>query len=81
MVPSLTELPFREAWAGLRPATRDLMPVIGCSPSVANVIWSTGHYRSGILLSALTGEVVADVVAGRVPSINLAPFSPARFTS
>jgi len=81
MVPSLAELPFREAWAGLRPATKDLLPVIGRSPSVANVIWSSGHYRSGILLSALTGEVVADLVAGRAPSIDLAPFSPARFTS
>jgi glycine oxidase len=79
MVPSLAELPFREAWAGLRPATTDLLPVIGHSPSVANVIWSTGHYRSGILLSALTGEVVADLVGGRTPSIDLAPFSPARF--
>ena len=81
MVPSLADLPFREAWAGLRPATRDLLPVLGYSPSVANVIWSTGHYRSGILLSALTGEVVADLVAGRTPSIDLAPFSPARFTT
>jgi glycine oxidase len=80
MVPSLAELPFREAWAGLRPATKDLLPVIGRSPSVANVIWSTGHYRSGILLSALTGEVVADLVAGRAPAIDLAPFSAARFT-
>ena len=79
MVPSLADLPFREAWAGLRPATRDLLPVLGYSPSVANVIWSTGHYRSGILLSALTGEVVADLVAGRTPSIDLAPFSPTRF--
>jgi glycine oxidase len=80
MVPALGDLPFREAWAGLRPAARDLLPVIGYSPSVANVIWSTGHYRSGILLSAITGEVVADLVAGRIPSIDLAPFSPARFT-
>jgi glycine oxidase len=79
MVPSLGELSFREAWAGLRPATRDLLPVIGHSPSVANVIWSTGHYRSGILLSAITGEVIADLVAGRKPSVDLAPFSPARF--
>ena len=80
MVPSLAELPFREAWAGLRPATKDLLPVLGPSPSISNVIWSTGHYRSGILLSALTGEVIADLVAGRKPSIDLAPFSPARFT-
>jgi glycine oxidase len=81
MVPALAELPFREAWAGLRPATKDLLPVIGPSPSVTNVIWATGHYRSGILLSALTGEVVADLVAGRAPSIDLAPFSPARFAA
>ena len=81
MVPALADLPFREAWAGLRPATRDLLPVLGRSPTVANVIWATGHYRSGILLSALTGEVVADLAAGRVPSIDLEPFSPARFTS
>jgi glycine oxidase len=79
MVPGLADLPLREFWAGLRPATRDLLPVLGHSPSVPNVIWSTGHYRSGILLSALTGEVIADLVAGRSPSIDLAPFSPARF--
>ncbi len=79
MVPALAEIPFREAWAGLRPATRDLLPVLGYSPSVANVIWSTGHYRSGILLSAITGELIADLVAGRQPSIDLAPFSPERF--
>jgi glycine oxidase len=79
MLPGLADLPFREAWAGLRPATRDLLPVLGYSPSVANVVWAAGHYRSGILLSALTGEVIADLVAGRPPSIDLAPFSPARF--
>ncbi len=81
MVPALADIPLREAWAGLRPATRDLLPVIGYSQSVANVIWATGHYRSGILLSALTGEVVADLVAGRSPAIDLAPFSSARFSA
>lgn len=79
MVPVLAEIPFREAWAGLRPATRDLLPVLGYSPSIANVVWATGHYRSGILLSAITGEIIADLIAGRPPSIDLAPFSPGRF--
>ncbi|MBE3603528.1 glycine oxidase ThiO [bacterium] len=79
MAPAIGELRFREAWAGLRPATRDLLPVLGPSPSVPNVIWATGHYRSGILLSALTGETIADLVAGRKPPIDLAPFSAARF--
>lgn len=81
MVPTLGDLPLRETWAGLRPAARDLLPVIGHSPSVPNVIWATGHYRSGILLSALTGEVVADLIAGRPPSIDLAPYSPRRFAA
>ncbi len=79
LVPSLSELPFREAWAGLRPATDDLLPVIGASPSVPNVLYACGHFRSGILLSSLTGEVIADLVKGRVPKVDLAPFAPMRF--
>jgi glycine oxidase len=72
---------LREAWAGLRPAAPDMMPVLGASPSLPNVFYATGHFRSGILLSALTGEIIADLVRGRTPSIDLGPFSPARFSS
>jgi glycine oxidase len=79
MVPSIASIPFREAWAGLRPASDDLLPVLGPSPTVGGVLYAAGHFRSGILLSALTGEVIADLVKGRKPSIELAPFSPARF--
>jgi len=79
MVPSIASIPFREAWAGLRPASDDLLPVLGPSPTVAGVLYAAGHFGSGILLSALTGEVIADLVKGRVPTIDLAPFSPARF--
>jgi glycine oxidase len=79
LAPSLAEIPFREAWAGLRPATDDLLPVIGPSPSVANVLYAAGHFRSGILLSALTGELIADLVKGRKPALDLDPFAPARF--
>jgi glycine oxidase len=79
MVPSIASIPFREAWAGLRPASDDLLPVLGPSPTVANVMYAAGHFRSGILLSAVTGEMIADLVKGRAPSIDLAAFSPARF--
>jgi glycine oxidase len=79
MVPSIASIPFREAWAGLRPASDDLLPVLGPSPTVANVLYAAGHFRSGILLSALTGEMIADLVKQRTPSIDLTPFSPARF--
>lgn len=81
LVPSLSPTAFREAWAGLRPATDDLMPVIGPSPTVANVLYASGHFRSGIMLSALTGELIADLAMGRKPSVELAPFLPQRFRS
>src|SRR5262249_12564428 len=60
MMPGLGEIPFREAWAGLRPATKDFLPVLGASPSTPGLFFATGHFRSGILLSAITGEVMAD---------------------
>ena len=79
IVPTLGAAAFREAWAGLRPATRDLLPVLGFSPSVSNVLWAAGHFRSGILLSAITGEIIADLVKGRRPAVELSAFSAARF--
>ena len=79
IVPALGAAAFREAWAGLRPATCDLLPVLGFSPSVSNVLWAAGHFRSGILLSAITGEIIADLVKGRRPSVELGAFSAARF--
>lgn len=79
IVPTLGAAAFREAWAGLRPATRDLLPVLGFSPSVSNVLWAAGHFRSGILLSAITGEIIADLIKGRRPAAELGAFSAARF--
>jgi DNA-binding NarL/FixJ family response regulator len=43
------------------------------------LLYATAHFRSGILLSAITGEIVADLIQSRKPSIEIAPFSPARF--
>jgi glycine oxidase len=81
MMPALGELPLREAWAGLRPATRDFLPVLGPSPTMPGFLYATGHFRSGILLSAITGEIIADLIHTRNPSIDLTPFSPNRFAS
>ena len=81
MTPGFSGLPLREVWSGLRPATRDFLPVLGPSLSMPNFFYATGHFRSGILLSGITGEIIADLVQGRKPSIglDLAPFSPSRF--
>jgi len=70
---------FREAWAGLRPATKDFLPVIGPSPSIGGLLYASGHYRNGILLSALTAAAISAMVMGRKLEHDLSLFSPARF--
>ncbi len=80
MLPALSALRFREAWAGLRPATSDFLPVLGPSPSIPGLYYATGHYRSGILLAAITGRVIAAMLTGGKPETDIAPFSPLRFS-
>ena len=49
--------------AGLRPGTPDNLPVIGPG-DLRGLVWATGHWRNGVLLAPLTGEVVAELLAG-----------------
>jgi len=77
LMPALGKLPMVTSWAGLRPATPDRLPYIGRGP-VEGLIVATGHYRNGILLAPITAEVVADLLAGQRPSIDLTPFDPMR---
>jgi glycine oxidase len=78
LVPDLRELELAEAAAGLRPATPDGFPAIGRGPA-AGLIWGTGAFRHGILLSPVVAEAVADIVAGVHPGGLVAPFTPERF--
>ena len=56
LVPGVSELVLDELSAGLRPGTPDNLPVIGPG-AVAGLHWATGHYRNGILLAPITGEL------------------------
>lgn len=67
---------LRAAWAGLRPATPSQLPYLGRHPGRMELILACGHYRNGILLAPLTGRIVADLVAGRDPCVDLAPYLP-----
>ena len=69
--------PQVEAWAGLRPATADSLPMLG--PLSPGQFIATGHFRNGILLAPATAAVMADLIEGRSPAIDVAPFSPVRF--
>jgi D-amino-acid dehydrogenase len=68
-----------EEWYGWRPMTPDDLPLLGRVPGCANLTLATGHGMLGVSLSAVTGRIVSEVVAGTPPSFDLAPFDPARF--
>ncbi len=80
LAPMLRKSAVEALWAGLRPKTPDGQPILGAAPNWENVTLATGHNSVGVLLSAITGQSVAEFVAtGRSPGV-IAPFAPARFT-
>jgi glycine oxidase len=66
-------------WAGIRPATPDMLPIIGADPSDPRLIYACGHSKNGILLAPATAVAVAALATGARPSADLAPFSIRRF--
>jgi D-amino-acid dehydrogenase len=66
-------------WMGHRPSMPDSLPVIGPSRATPDVIYAFGHGHVGMTCAPMTGRVVADIVAGRKPSIDISPFNPQRF--
>jgi len=64
LLPDVAEMELIEAAAGLRPGTPDNLPLIGPG-ALEGLVLACGHYRNGILLAPLTGDAVADVVAGK----------------
>ncbi|MCI0660330.1 MAG: glycine oxidase ThiO [Acidobacteria bacterium] len=79
MLPCISGLAITETWAGLRPRSSDELPIIGQDPSVSGLIYATGHYRNGILLAPITAKIISELMIKGESSINLAPFSVARF--
>jgi glycine oxidase len=77
-VPAVEELPIDEMWVGHRPGSRDDAPILGSSP-VAGLVYATGHYRNGILLTPVTADAVARLILdGEVDPV-IAPFGIERF--
>ena len=77
-LPGLTGSVTRE-WLGYRPTTPDSLPVIGRSPHCDAVFYAFGHQHLGLTLGPLTGRLVAALVAGRQPGLDLAPYRAERF--
>ena len=79
LYPGLEAAEFTRTWSGFRPGTPDGRPILGPDPDVSGLWYATGHGRNGILLAALSGELLAQLYDGESPDIDLSPIDPARF--
>jgi D-amino-acid dehydrogenase len=66
-------------WMGFRPSLPDSLPAIGPVPGHPGVICAFGHGHLGLTQSTATAEIVADLLTGRAPPLDLRPFAPERF--
>jgi glycine oxidase len=81
LVPQSWTASLKAAKVGLRPGTPDDLPIIGRSSVLPTLVYATGHYRNGVLLSPLTAKLVADAVLDDVVDPMLEWTSPRRFGS
>jgi D-amino-acid dehydrogenase len=79
LYPGLAAEGERSVWMGHRPSLPDSLPVIGRSTRSADVIYAFGHGHLGLTGAPFTGQLVAELVAGRPTAIDVAPFAPERF--
>ncbi len=78
LVPTLSDAQIIETWAGLRPDSPDHLPILGPT-DLGGLLMATGHFRSGILLTPVTGRLIRDWIVERRASFDVERFSPLRF--
>jgi D-amino-acid dehydrogenase len=78
LFPGSGDLPAASFWSGLRPMTPDSTPVIGAT-RYPNLYLNTGHGTLGWTMACGSGRVIADIVSGRTPDIDVADLSLSRY--
>lgn len=74
LVPALAEATVERHWAGLRPGAPAGVPYIGEHPEVAGLFINAGHYRNGLVLGPASAHLLADLILGRTPIVDPAPY-------
>lgn len=77
LLPQLDD--YDAEWTGFRPSMPDSMPVIGPSAKDKDVFYAFGHGHLGVTLSGITGGIIADLISGKDPVVELYPFRVDRF--
>ncbi len=67
-------------WMGHRPSTPDGLPCIGLASGSPDIVHAYGHGHIGLAAGAVTGRLAADLLSGKPPPIDPAPYAPQRFT-
>lgn len=79
VLPGIYDHTFVEVSVGFRPTSQDHLPIIGAMDD--GVYVATGHYRHGILLAPVTGQLLADLIVDGMQSGLMKPFTPDRLNS
>lgn len=74
LVPALARRPILKAWSGFRPWTPDELPYLGPIPGARGFYIASGHFRNGILLAPVTGQLMAQLLLDEKPALSLDPF-------
>lgn len=77
LIPALERAEVVRHWAGLRPGSPDGIPFIGPVPELEGLWLNCGHYRNGLVLAPASCQLLADLMQGRPPIIDPAPYAPA----
>jgi glycine oxidase len=79
ILPQFANVQPAHAWAGLRPISADLQPILGADPDEPRLLYATGHSRNGVLMTPLTADCIAALLAGEPPPVDIRDFSIERF--
>jgi hydrogen cyanide synthase HcnC len=80
-LPILKEANIKRCWSGLRPGTPDEIPIIGAIPGIEGYLNACGHFRTGMLTSAITGTLIDEIVRCKATTLDMSPFGIERFLS
>ena len=76
MFPELAEAEMERQWAGLRPGSPQGIPYIGAHPVLRGLFVNAGQFRNGVVLAPASTRLMADLMLGRAPILDPAPYAP-----
>ncbi len=74
LLPALREMPLKQHWAGLRPASPHNIPTIGCHPQLENLYINSGHFRYGVTMAPASATILLNELNGAEQPFDVSPY-------